>query len=109
MQGAKAGVKPASRSARHRQVQGSQGLARARHGRDLRIGRQDLMYGSGRLIADGTPMDGSRSFFMDALKATVKFDEKEKTDLLGIYDSAETFGWGDPHTVGDGPLPLNSM
>ena len=76
---------------------------------DLRIGRQDLMYGSGRLISEGTPMDGSRSFYMDAIKATVKFDEKEKTDLLGIYDSAETFSWGEPHTVGDGPLPLNSM
>jgi len=71
---------------------------------DLRIGRQDFfgpdgpVYGAGRVICDGTPFDGSRTIFMDAIKATVKFDEKNSLDLLAIYNSAETeMSWGHPY------------
>ena len=71
---------------------------------DLRIGRQDFfgpdgpIYGAGRVICDGTPFDGSRTIFMDAIKATVKFDEKNSLDLLAIYNSAETeMSWGHPY------------
>lgn len=55
---------------------------------DLRVGRQDLMYGAGRVIMDGTPMDGSRSLYMDAIKATINFDAEKKNtlDLLAIYN-----------------------
>jgi len=70
---------------------------------DLRIGRQDFygpngpVYGAGRVICDGTPFDGSRTIFMDAIKATVKFDEKNALDLLAIYNSPETeMSWGHP-------------
>ena len=31
---------------------------------DLRIGRQDLKYGAGRVFFDGTPSDGTRSGFL---------------------------------------------
>ena len=60
---------------------------------DIRAGRQDFwgangpMYGAGRVIADGTPGDGSRTLFFDAVKATVKFDEKNALDVLAIYNS----------------------
>lgn len=60
---------------------------------DLRIGRQDFAgpngpsYGAGRVIMDGTPLDGSRSIFMDAVRATIKLDEKNTLDVLGIYNS----------------------
>lgn len=70
---------------------------------DLRIGRQDFFgpggptYGAGRVLCDGTPFDGSRTIFMDAIKATVKFDEKNTLDLLAIYNSPETeLSWGKP-------------
>lgn len=70
---------------------------------DLRIGRQDFfgptgpMYGAGRVLCDGTPFDGSRTVFMDAIKATVKFDEKNTLDLLAIYNSPDTeLSWGHP-------------
>ena len=70
---------------------------------DLRIGRQDFLgptgptYGAGRVLLDGTPGDGSRTAFMDAIKATIKFDEKNALDLLAIYNSPETeFSWGHP-------------
>jgi len=77
---------------------------------DLRIGRQDLGYGAGRVVWEGTPMDGSRSFFSDAVKATVKFDEKNTLDIFGLYNSDKTFSLGDPQPVGDGDyLPLNCI
>ena len=62
---------------------------------DIRAGRQDFYgangptYGAGRVLLDGTPNDGSRTVFMDAIKATVKFDAKNSLDLLAIYNSPE--------------------
>ncbi|MEI6647192.1 MAG: alginate export family protein [bacterium] len=77
---------------------------------DLRIGRQDLMYGAGRMIFEGTPMDGSRTFFFDAVKAVVKVTEKNTVDVLGFYNSPFTFGAGNPNPRGGGEsLPLNSI
>jgi len=78
---------------------------------DLRIGRQDFVgptgptYGSGRVLLDGTPGDGSRTAFMDAIKATIKFDEKNTLDLLAIYNSPDTeLSWGHPRRT-DGSEP----
>lgn len=80
---------------------------------DLRIGRQDFfgptgpVYGAGRVIADGTPLDGSRSVFMDAVKATIKLDEKNALDVLAIYNSPENplaVGRSYPYGYGDRPL-----
>ncbi|MCL1920995.1 MAG: hypothetical protein FWG50_07945 [Kiritimatiellaeota bacterium] len=81
---------------------------------DLRVGRQDFIgrqgYGEGRVIAEGTPMDGSRSFYFDAVKAVIKFDDKNTLDVLGIYNSAKTFSLGTPHPINDGGyLPLNCV
>ena len=56
---------------------------------DLRIGRQDLYYGNGRLFMDGTPKDGSRSYYFDAIKATWHVTKKTSVDFLGIYDNPE--------------------
>ena len=56
---------------------------------DLRIGRQNLIYGTGKLILDGTPGDGSRTIYMDAIKATWKGFGDMTIDILGIYNSAE--------------------
>ena len=86
---------------------------------DLRIGRQDFFgpsgptYGAGRVIADGTPFDGSRTVYMDAIKATVKFDEKNTLDILAIYNSPDNeMSWGHPYQ-GNGneykERPLNSI
>lgn len=53
---------------------------------DLRIGRQDLIgqYGDNFLICDGTPGDGSRSFYFNAMKAAYKLDDKNTVDLIYI-------------------------
>ncbi len=56
---------------------------------DLRIGRQDLIYGTGKIILDGTPGDGSRTIYFDAVKATWKGFSNMTLDLLGLYCFAE--------------------
>lgn len=76
---------------------------------DMRIGRQDLVYGKGRVILDGTPYDGSRTIYMDAVKATINFDAEKKNtlDLLAIYNKSQ-----DDMTIGGldgGERQLNSI
>lgn len=53
---------------------------------DLRIGRQDFLgqYGEGFLIMDGTPYDGSRTFYFNAVKATWKMTADNSLDLIYI-------------------------
>ncbi|MBF0571942.1 MAG: alginate export family protein [Candidatus Omnitrophica bacterium] len=54
---------------------------------NLRLGRQDLTdYGEGFLIFDGTPNDGSRSYYFNAAKANWKVDENNSLDLIYIDD-----------------------
>ncbi|MGA2093452.1 MAG: hypothetical protein ABSH16_08620 [Sedimentisphaerales bacterium] len=48
------------------------------------IGRQDIVLGQGWLVADGTPLDGSRTFYFDAARFTVDLAEKTKLDLIYI-------------------------
>lgn len=56
---------------------------------DLRIGRQDLLYGNGRVICDGTPGDGSRTLDFNAIKATIKASPHTQLDLFGTYNEPE--------------------
>ena len=41
----------------------------------LRIGRQNIIYGEGFLFIDGTPLDGSRTIYYNAIKATLNLDK----------------------------------
>lgn len=53
---------------------------------DLRLGRQDFLgtYGEGFLIMDGTPQDGSRTFYFNAAKASWHIDDKRDLDFIYI-------------------------
>lgn len=57
---------------------------------DLRVGRQDFLgpntFGEGFLILDGTPGDGSRTFYFNAIKARVKINPENSIDLVYISD-----------------------
>jgi hypothetical protein len=59
----------------------------------LVIGRQDINLGTGWLIAEGTPKDGSRTMFFDAARATIDLTDKTQLDLIGItqYDDEEAW------------------
>ncbi len=51
----------------------------------LKIGRQDMIYGTGKIILDGTPGDGSRTIFFDAIKASLKLEENQ-IDIFALYN-----------------------
>lgn len=57
---------------------------------DVRIGRQDFlgpdMYGEGFLLMDGSPADGSRTFYFNAARAKWKINEKNSLDFVYIDD-----------------------
>jgi len=58
----------------------------------FKVGRQDIQMGDTLnwwLMADGTPGDGSWTFFLDSARATIDLkDSKTKIDLMGIYQNA---------------------
>ena len=58
---------------------------------DLKVGRQDFLnvFGEGFLIMDGTPVDGSRTYYFNAAKATWKIDPKDSVDFVYIMDNAK--------------------
>jgi hypothetical protein len=55
---------------------------------DLKIGRQDFfpgdIYGEGFLLSDGTPQDGSRTFYFNAAKAKWRINENNNIDFVYI-------------------------
>jgi hypothetical protein len=74
---------------------------------DFRVGRQDLfvgghsVFGLDRLLAEGTPTDGSRSFYTDMLRATLHFDEVRKLDLFALYcNGRNNLRWGNRQSRG---------
>ena len=56
---------------------------------DLRVGRQDVVLGSGRLFAEGTAKDGSRTQYFDGVLARIHLAEKTTLDVFGFYGSCE--------------------
>ncbi|RKX42521.1 MAG: hypothetical protein DRP64_09720 [Verrucomicrobia bacterium] len=56
---------------------------------DVRLGRQDLIYGTGKLILDGTPKDGSRTIYFDAAKVAYKGIDNTTVDFLAMYTHAK--------------------
>lgn len=56
----------------------------------LRMGRQELIYGTGKILLEGTPSDGSRTLFFNAIKASVILDA-HVIDLLAIYNTDKDY------------------
>ena len=56
---------------------------------ELHVGRQDARLGSGRLFAEGTAKDGSRTQFFDGARARIRLAEKTTLDLFGFYGACE--------------------
>ncbi len=61
------------------------------------VGRQDVILGTGWLVLDGTPLDGSRTIFMDAARFTFDWPERNsKLDLIYVDNAAESDRWLEP-------------
>ncbi|MGN0852112.1 MAG: hypothetical protein ACI4Q3_01900 [Kiritimatiellia bacterium] len=53
---------------------------------DLKVGRQDMAFGSRRIISDGNGGDGSRSTYFDAVRLTYHVDETRTLDAFAFYN-----------------------
>ena len=74
---------------------------------DFRIGRQDMLerghsiFGLDRIVVEGTPYDGSRSFYSDMARATLHFDETKQLDVFALYDFGRSdVSWGTSRSRG---------
>jgi hypothetical protein len=67
---------------------------------EFTIGRQDFLgtFGEGFLIMDGTPLDGSRTFYFNAARALVTINDQYNVDLVYLFSQEN-----------DGALPSYSM
>ena len=66
-------------------------------GLTLTVGRQDIIFGNGWLILEGTPLDGSRTIYFDAARATMEMKDLHTTlDAVLLYDAAKNNGWLPP-------------
>jgi hypothetical protein len=54
---------------------------------DLTIGRQDFLgiFGDGFLVMDGTPVDGSKTYYFNAARALIKFNDRYNLDLVYLF------------------------
>jgi len=60
-------------------------------------GRQDILLGSGWLISDGTPLDGGRSAFFDALRFKYEIASQDATfDFVLIDNHADSAKYFEP-------------
>ena len=58
------------------------------------VGRQDIFLGDGWLVGDGTPEDGSFTYFLDAARLTYKIDDLKTTiDAIGIIQYGRPDAW----------------
>jgi hypothetical protein len=60
------------------------------------MGRQDIFLSQGWLVSDGTPLDGSRTFYYDALRFTWDLGEKTKLDAIYIRNMPNSDWWLKP-------------
>jgi Alginate export len=74
------------------------------------VGRQDIFLGDGWLVGDGTPEDGSFSYFLDSARITVNLEDQKTTiDAIGIIQDGRPDGWlptlGPSTSLGGDPEP----
>ncbi len=58
------------------------------------VGRQDIFLGDGWLVGDGTPEDGSFTYFLDAARLTWDLKDQHTTiDAIGLVQYARPDAW----------------
>jgi len=65
---------------------------------DVTIGRQDIILGRGWLVLDGTPLDGSRTIYFDAVRFSLDLQEQlqTKAELIYLDQNADSDWWLNP-------------
>jgi alginate export protein len=63
----------------------------------LIVGRQDIIKGNGWLILDGTPLDGSRTIYFNAVRAIYTWDSiATEFDVAYIFNDSDGEMWTSP-------------
>jgi hypothetical protein len=63
----------------------------------LTVGRQDIFFGDGWLMGDGTPYDGSWTYFLDAARFTYELkDQHTVIEAMGIMQDPRDDAWLPP-------------
>lgn len=58
------------------------------------VGRQDIFLGDGWLVGDGTPFDGSWTYFLDSARLAYELKDQQTTiEAIGIIQSARDADW----------------
>ena len=58
------------------------------------VGRQDIFLGDGWLVGDGTPYDGSWTYFLDSARVAYELKDQQTTiEAIGIIQSARDADW----------------
>jgi hypothetical protein len=71
----------------------------------LTVGRQDIVFGEGWLVSDGTPLDGPRTTYFDAVRASLDLKEIQSTlDLILIDQASSPNRWLRPVSSKGKPL-----
>jgi len=61
---------------------------------NIKVGRQDLFLGDGWLVGDGTPADGSWTYYLDSARFTYELKDQQTTiDAIGIFQKAQDDAW----------------
>jgi hypothetical protein len=68
----------------------------------LTVGRQDIVLGTGWLVLDGTPADGSRTAFFDAIRGTYELNDTTKLDMIYIQQYDGETKWLKPFNHREG-------
>jgi len=55
----------------------------------LTVGRQNITLGEGFVVMDGTPLDGSRCNYFNALRFDWSIDKNNTLTFMGIYDNKD--------------------
>ena len=55
----------------------------------LTVGRQDISLGDGLIIKDGTPYDGTRDNYFNAVRFDLKLNKENTITFLGVYQPKE--------------------
>lgn len=66
----------------------------------ITAGRQDIILGTGWLVLDGTPADGSRTIYFDALRGTYQLSDATKLDAIYIQQYDDESKWLKPFNHG---------
>jgi len=65
------------------------------------VGRQDIIFGTGWLVLEGTNIDEGRTIFFDALRFTYEMPNRDTTlDLIYIEQRADSSAWLRPFSDG---------